>query len=61
MTDHKRFITVHQNEDFRSGRQTIIKDNETGVLYFMVNVIGQGAGVGLTPLLDSDGKIIVDK
>ncbi len=35
----------------------IIVDTETGVNY--LNILGQGGGI--TPLLDENGKIIVDK
>jgi len=59
ITNHKRFTTIHRNED-TSGRQVIIKDNETGVLYFRTEGSNM-YGVGLTPLLDVDGKPIIDK
>ena len=36
----------------------VIIDKETGVNYLYV---GRGYGGGLTPLLDSDGKLIVTK
>lgn len=36
----------------------VIVDKETGVNYLYV---GRGYGGGITPLLDSDGKVIVTK
>jgi len=35
----------------------IIKDSETGVSY----LVTMGNGIGITPLLDADGKPLVDK
>lgn len=53
--DDKRFIKV-----FREGTLTetmeILLDTETGVNYLY---IGAGYGMGITPLLDSDGNVIV--
>ncbi|WP_062552049.1 DUF6440 family protein [Peptoniphilus phoceensis] len=53
--DDKRFIKV-----FREGTLTetmeILLDTETGVNYLY---IGAGYGMGITPLLDSDGKVVV--
>lgn len=36
----------------------VMKDKETGVLYYMAN---SNRGVGLTPLIDENGKPLVDK
>jgi len=58
ITNHERFTMIHEN-DVGSGEHSIIKDNETGMLYYMVES-GRG-GLGLTPLLDADGKPIIDK
>ncbi len=52
--DTKRFETVH-NE--RSTGCKIIVDKETGVHYLYVSA---GYGGGLTPLLDKDGKPVVN-
>ncbi len=53
--DDKRFIKV-----FREGTLTetmeILLDTETGVNYLY---IGAGYGMGITPLLDSNGNVIV--
>lgn len=38
------------------GMKTILVDTETGVNYLLVS---SGASIALTPLLDSDGKVIV--
>lgn len=35
----------------------VMKDIETGVLYYMAN---SGRGIGLTPLLGVDGKPIIE-
>jgi len=66
ITNHERFTRIHEN-DLRTGstigEYTIVKDNETGVLYFMTmtqGVNGRGGGVGLTPLLDREGKPILE-
>ena len=59
ITNHERFITIHRNHD-GSGPTYIIKDTETGVLYLKSDA-GSHSGVGVTPLLDADGKVIVDK
>ena len=37
----------------------VVKDMETGVLYYMGLMMPNG-GVGMTPLLDSNGKIIIE-
>jgi len=67
ITNHERFTVVHVNfpqmairGEKAPGEHWILKDNETGVLYYMVNTSGQNAGVGLTPLLGADGKPIVE-
>lgn len=53
--DDKRFIKV-----FREGTLTetmeILLDTETGVNYLY---IGAGYGMGITPLLDFNGNVIV--
>jgi len=59
MTNHERFTTIHQNHD-GSGPTYIIKDTETGVLYLKADSRTH-SGIGITPLLDSDGKVVVDK
>jgi len=55
--ENPRFTQVYT--DSWSGHY-ILKDNVTGVLYYLVEVRGQGTGAGLTPLLGPDGKPIVD-
>jgi hypothetical protein len=40
-------------------RTMILKDKETGVLYLFVS--SGGGGTGLTPLIDQNGKPLVDK
>lgn len=54
----KRFIT---KEDYSLGLDTgayIIVDVKTGVNYLLT--IGTGLN-GITPLLDSNGKVVIDK
>ena len=45
--DLHEFVTHH-----------VIKDSETGVLYYMAN---SSRGVGLTPLLGANGKPIIEE
>lgn len=56
----KRFeITVKEGSELAdSGLMQVIVDKETGVNYLFVK---SGYGVGLTPLLDSDGRVIVTR
>lgn len=53
--DEKRFIKV-----FREGSLTesieVLLDTETGVNYLYISA---GYGMGITPLLDSEGKVVV--
>ncbi|CAG9623028.1 DUF6440 family protein [Sutcliffiella rhizosphaerae] len=48
-------------EVYKQGKLTvskIIRDNETGVLYL---VHQEGYGMGLTVMVDAEGKPIIDK
>ena len=53
--DEKRFIKV-----FREGSLTesteVLLDTETGVNYLYISA---GYGMGITPLLDEEGKVVV--
>ena len=53
--DDKRFIKI-----FREGSLTesieVLLDTETGVNYLYISA---GYGMGITPLLDSEGKVVV--
>ena len=51
--ENSRFTQV-----YRDGEDLIMKDCVTGVLYYLVLLVG--TGVGLTPLLGPDGKPIVE-
>lgn len=54
--NYKRFEEV-----YKQGKLTvtkILRDNETGVLYM---VHQEGYGMGLTVMVDKDGKPLVDK
>ena len=63
ITEHERFTAIHKNEVLGvGGEHYVLKDNETGVLYYMVDMSTHGSGgVGLTSLLDINGKPIIDK
>jgi hypothetical protein len=56
MSKEKRFTIVY-NQGFASGFK-VIKDTKTGVMYLFYND-GSYSG-GLTPLLDSNGKPVID-
>lgn len=53
----KRF-KVKEKEYFSGGIIKIVVDTKTGVNYLITSGIGVS---GMTPLLDKDGKIIIDK
>ena len=59
-----RFVNkYHQSKDpnsLGSINRTIIKDEVTGVNYLFIRDQGQKGGAGLTPLLDANGKPIID-
>ena len=57
MKKEQRFVTVFQEGKALSenGLHKIIVDRITGVHYLAWKT---GEGVGITPLLDSDGKVI---
>lgn len=54
----KRFETVHQEGVMQITK--IIIDKKTGVNYLCI-MDGTVGSVGITPLLDSDGKVIIKK
>lgn len=53
----KRFLVKYE-EAFEGGKVVIVVDTQTGVNY--ISTIGFGA-TSFSPLLDEDGKVIVDK
>lgn len=53
----KRFI-VKEEQSYGLGYISVVVDTETGVNYMLV---GSGSSINITPLLDSNGKIIVDE
>lgn len=55
---NKRFEEVFVEGSELTGREIIIVDKETGVNYLVYNL---GYGSSITPLLDSDGNVIVSK
>ncbi len=58
MKQNQRFTVKHSQSSFSNGKIQIIIDNETGVNY--IQTIGIGYS-GITPLLNSDGSIYVNK
>lgn len=62
ITTYERFSVIHSNRSqLVIGEHIIVKDNETGVLYYMIDASMSAGGIALTPLLDVDGKPVVDK
>ena len=53
----KRFQTKFEENKFLS-TVSVIVDVETGVNYILAYGIG---GASVTPLLDSEGKVVIDK
>lgn len=53
--DDKRFIKVFKEGTLTESME-ILLDTETGVNYLY---IGAGYGMGITPLLGPDGKVVV--
>ena len=62
-----RFKQVHfeilpnkgkRTDEYIANRLEILKDLETGVLYCLTRY---SSNIAMTPLLDSDGKPIIDK
>lgn len=53
--DDKRFIKVFKERTLTESME-ILLDTETGVNYLY---IGAGYGMGITPLLGPDGKVVV--
>ena len=56
MKENNRFVDVYKQGKFTVSK--VIRDNETGVLYL---VHQEGYGMGLTVMVDSEGKPIIDK
>ncbi|WP_263399325.1 DUF6440 family protein [Sutcliffiella deserti] len=55
--DNRFYIKMEENIPLL-GKITILVDSKTGVNYIQSWV---GSGSGITPLLDEDGKVIVDR
>ncbi|MDU1642146.1 DUF6440 family protein [Peptoniphilus harei] len=53
--DDKRFIEIFKEGSLTESMK-ILLDTETGVNYLYISA---GYGMGITPLLDGDGKVIV--
>lgn len=53
----KRFV-VKEKQDLYMGTVVIVVDTHTGVNYLMTTGVGQSA---MTPLLDPNGKVVIDK
>lgn len=58
MAKDKRFDIIYSQAGLSSGTTAIYVDRETGVHYLTIT---SGMGGGLTPLLDSEGKPIINK
>jgi len=58
MAKENRFKEVKTEGNPLANFYSIIVDTETGVNYFWLK---NGTAGGLTPLLDSDGKVIITK
>lgn len=56
--DKKKRFTVKEEQSYGLGYISVVVDSETGVNYMLV---GSGSSINITPLLDSNGKIIVDE
>ena len=54
--EDKRFIKIFKEGSLTESIQ-ILLDTETGVNY--IQHLSAGYGISLTPLLDSDGKVVV--
>lgn len=52
-----RFEVIHKEGGAFSSVRQILLDRDTGVQYLMVS---SGYGIALTPLLDKDGKPMVE-
>lgn len=52
----KRFVRVYKEYSAYDTLSSIYVDKETGINYLMIRT---GYGVGLTPLLNSDGKPMI--
>lgn len=57
MKDDKRFEIIDSEADLLKGI-TVLCDKETGVQYLFYK---DGYAGGLTPLLDKDGKPVIDR
>ncbi len=58
MAKENRFEIVETDSTFKGGTFTIIKDTVTGVHYLRTV---SGYGGGLTPLLDENGNVVIEK
>lgn len=57
MQEKDRFITIHsEGNALTNAHKVVLADKETGVNYLFIQ---SGYAGGLTPLLDSDGKLVV--
>lgn len=54
----KRFVIKEGGQSLGFGAVYIVVDTQTGVNY--LTTVGTGMN-GMTPLLDSDGKVVVDR
>ncbi|MGP5055409.1 DUF6440 family protein [Brachybacterium paraconglomeratum] len=59
VSTHARFSRIHVQGGLKTTvpRTEVLRDNQSGVCYMLVNAAN---GVGLTPLLDAEGKPVID-
>ena len=57
--DNRFIVTLKEGSSLKDeGFRQILIDKETGVNYLLIKT---GYGLGLTPLLDKDGKPVISK
>lgn len=54
----KKRFSLKEEESYSFGVVRIISDTKTGVNYIMTVGVG---GSSITPLLDSDGNVVIDR
>ncbi len=60
MSKDNRFEVIHAESTLKSGTFTIVKDTVTGVHYLRIASTNSYGG-GLTPLLDENGNVVIEK
>ena len=60
MANISRFEIKVDGGSLSSKKHSIVRDKETGVLYYVIENTVKG-GIGITPILDDNGKPVVEK